>query len=164
GHAERIGHGVDVMQESDAEALLGMMAEKKILVEICLTSNDVILNVTGSRHPLPVYLRFGVPVTLATDDAGVSRGDITQEYQRAAETYGLSYEQLKRFARNSLDYSFLPGQSIWAAKKDAKVQPCNQDRPALKTSAACAAFLSANEKARMEWELEKAFSQFESKF
>ena len=164
GHAERIGHGVDVMQESDPEALLRMMAERKVLVEICLTSNDVILNVTGSRHPLPMYLRFGVPVALATDDQGVSRGDITQEYQRAAETYGLSYLQLKRFARNSLDHSFLPGKSIWAGNEGAKVQQCNQDKAAIKISSACEAFLSGNEKARMEWALEKAFSEFEGRF
>ncbi|HEX7286084.1 MAG TPA: adenosine deaminase [Candidatus Angelobacter sp.] len=107
GHAERIGHGVDVMQEQDPEALLRMMAKNKILVEICLTSNDSILGVSGMRHPLPVYLRHGVPVALATDDAGVSRSDITQEYQRAAETYHLSYTDLKKMARASIAYSFL---------------------------------------------------------
>ena len=164
GHAERIGHGVDVMQESDPEALLHMMAERSVLVEICLTSNDVILNVTGARHPLPMYLRFGVPVALATDDQGVSRGDITQEYQRAAETYGLTYQQLKRFARNSLYYSFLPGQSMWAANKDWKVRQCEHDKPPVRPSPACEDFLSSNEKARMEWVLEKVFSEFESKF
>jgi adenosine deaminase len=164
GHAERIGHGVDVMQESDPEALLRMMADKKILVEICLTSNDVILNVTGSRHPLPVYLRFGVPVALATDDEGVSRGDITQEYQRAAETYHLTYADLKTFARASLEYSFLPGAGIWGGKRDWKVRECSQDKPAGKVSSACEALLSSSEKARMQWALEKAFSEFESKF
>ena len=61
---QRIGHGVDVMQESDPEALLRMMAHENVLVEICLTSNDVILNVTGDHHPLPMYLKFGVPVAL----------------------------------------------------------------------------------------------------
>ena len=107
---QRIGHGVDVMQESDPEALLRMMAHENVLVEICLTSNDVILNVTGDHHPLPIYLKFGVPVALATDDPGVSRGDITQEYERAAETYHLKYQDLKKFARASLEYSFLAGR------------------------------------------------------
>jgi adenosine deaminase len=107
GHAGRIGHGVDVMQEQDPEALLRMMAKDKVLVEICLTSNDSILGVRGTRHPLPVYLLYGVPVALATDDAGVSRSDITQEYQRAVETYHLSYIDLKKMARASIGYSFL---------------------------------------------------------
>jgi adenosine deaminase len=108
GHAERIGHGIDVMQEQDPIALLKEMAAKKILVEICLTSNDVILGVSGARHPLPMYLKYGVPVALATDDAGVSRSSITQEYERAVETYHFSYRELKKMVRASLEYSFLP--------------------------------------------------------
>ncbi len=165
GHAERIGHGVDVMQEPQPEGLLRMMAEKKVLVEICLTSNDVILNVTGDRHPLPVYLKFGVPVALATDDPGVSRGDITQEYQRAAQTYHLSYRQMKQFARASLEYSFLPGQSLWQNRSERKARECDRDVPSAgKVSSGCEAFLSGNEKARVQWELEKAFAQFESRF
>ena len=51
-HAERIGHGVDVMYERDPFQLLDEMAKKDVLVEICLTSNDVILGVRGIDHPL----------------------------------------------------------------------------------------------------------------
>ena len=40
-------------------------------------------------HPLPVYLQHGVPVALSTDDEGVSRIDLTHEYQRAMTTYDL---------------------------------------------------------------------------
>jgi adenosine deaminase len=166
GHAERIGHGVDVMQEPDPMALLRMMADKKVMVEVCLTSNDVILGVTGDRHPLPMYLKYGVPVTLATDDPGVSRGDITLEYQRAAETYHLSYPDLKKFARSSLAFSFLSGESIW---KDSAVgiraPACAADRAgATQPSPQCAQLLAGSEKAQQEWALEKAFAEFESKF
>src|SRR6185437_11751615 len=91
GHAERIGHGVDVMNEHNAVDLLHEMAQRKILVEICLTSNDTILGIKGKDHPLPIYRKFGVPVALATDDEGVSRSDMTHEYLRAFETYNLSY-------------------------------------------------------------------------
>jgi adenosine deaminase len=166
GHAERIGHGVDVMQEPDPEALLRMMAQKKVLIEICLTSNDVILGIVGIQHPLPLYLRFGVPVTLATDDPGVSRGDITQEYERAAETYKLSYIDLKKFARAGLAFSFLPGESIWKdSATGVRASACATDKPSsAKPSAGCVALLAASEKAQQEWALEKAFSQFESKF
>lgn len=117
GHAERIGHGVDVMEEQDAIALLKEMAAKKILVEICLTSNDVILGVSGAHHPLPIYLKYGVPVALATDDAGVSRSSITQEYERAVETYHFSYLELKQMVRASLEYSFLPPSDKSAEEK-----------------------------------------------
>jgi hypothetical protein len=116
GHGERIGHGVDVMLEQDPTALLKEMAEKNILVEVCLTSNDVILSVSGARHPLPIYLKFGVPVALATDDAGVSRSSITLEYQRAVETYHFSYPELKKIVRASVEHSFL------AAKEKSEMQ------------------------------------------
>ncbi len=167
GHAERIGHGVDVMQESDPEALLRMMSHHNVLVEICLTSNDVILNVTGDHHPLPMYLKFGVPVALATDDPGVSRGDITQEFERAAETYHLKYRDLKKFARASLEYSFLPGESLWkTAATSQRAAACATDKISARkpSSARCAAMLAASEKAQTQWKLEEAFADFESRF
>jgi hypothetical protein len=154
------------MQERDPEALLRLMAQQQVLVEICLTSNDVILNVTGDHHPLPMYLKFGVPVTLATDDPGVSRGDITQEYTRAAETYHFKYPELKKFARASLAYSFLPGGSIWKdPAAGVRASACVADRASsAKPSSNCAALLAASEKAQQEWALEKAFTEFESKY
>src|SRR5215472_12021353 len=146
GHAERIGHGVDVMHESDPTALLREMAKRKVMVEVCLTSNDVILGVSGARHPLPVYLRYGVPVALATDDAGVSRSTMTLEYQRAVETYGLKYADLKRMARTSLAYDFLPGDSLWAdVARGKKAAACAGDKPsAKKLSVGCEGLLSSS--------------------
>jgi adenosine deaminase len=108
GHAERIGHGVDIMYEDRPNQLLQEMATRRITVEINLTSNDVILGVSGNRHPLPVYRASKVPIVLSTDDEGVSRIDLTHEYQRAVEEFGLSYRDLKAIAANSLKSSFLP--------------------------------------------------------
>jgi len=108
GHAERIGHGVSVMYENDALGLLRLMKHRRIAVEINLTSNDLILGVRGADHPLPVYRKYGVPVVLSTDDEGVSRSHLTQEYQRAVLTYNLTYPDLKSIVRNSIEYSFLP--------------------------------------------------------
>lgn len=106
GHAERIGHGTDLMHEDRPFDLLKEMARKRIAVEICLTSNDLILGIQGREHPLPQYLKAGVPVAIATDDEGVSRSDMTREYQRAIEDYGLTYAQVKQIVRNSIRYSF----------------------------------------------------------
>ena len=72
------------------------MAARHVMVEINLTSNDVILGVSGRDHPLPLYRSSGVPVALSTDDEGVSRIDITHEYVRAVQTYGFGYADLKR--------------------------------------------------------------------
>jgi adenosine deaminase len=107
GHARRIGHGVSVMHEDDARGLLRMMAERGVLVEIALSSNDVILGVRGSRHPLRTYLDAGVPVALVTDDPGVSRTTLSREFQRAVEEHGLDYWTLRRVARSSLEHAFV---------------------------------------------------------
>ena len=164
GHAERIGHGVSVMNEDDSAGLLKEMAARKVLVEICLTSNDVILGVDGDNHPLPTYLSHSVPVALATDDQGVARSDMTHEYLRAVETYKLSYAQLKRMARQSLEHSFLSGASLW--RGDFQMVPvCAGDRMKKGTvSSACQKFLDGSERASMQWQLEMEFAKFEAKY
>jgi len=167
GHAERIGHGVSVMNEKDPIDLLHEMAGRNVLVEIALTSNDMILGVSGDDHPLQIYLKYGVPVALATDDEGVARSDMTHEYLRAVESYHFSFTDLKRFARQSLEHSFLPGQSLWT---DTKLvfrpsSACAGDvAGAEKPSVGCEQFLAANERARMQWKLESEFAKFEKKF
>jgi adenosine deaminase len=105
--ARRIGHGVTLAFERDMEDLLAEMRARPVVVEINLTSNDLILGVRGKDHPLPAYLAAGVPVVLSSDDAGISRIDLTNEYVRAARDYGLGYRILKAIARNALIYSFL---------------------------------------------------------
>jgi hypothetical protein len=106
GHALRIGHGAGVMYEDGALALLKEMASKRVLVEIALSSNDMILGIRGSRHPLQTYLKYGVPVALVTDDAGVARSTLTLEFRKAVEEQGVDYPTLKAMARNSLEFSF----------------------------------------------------------
>jgi adenosine deaminase len=106
-HARRIGHGVALAFEDDMEGLLAEMRGRPVAVEINLTSNDVVLGVRGKDHPLPRYLAAGVPVVLSTDDAGISRINLSNEYFRAARDYALSYRTLKAFAHNALTYSFL---------------------------------------------------------
>jgi hypothetical protein len=156
--ARRIGHGVDLRYEIDAGGLLKTMAAKKVLVEINLTSNDVILGVKGEDHPFPAYRAAGVPVALSTDDEGVSRIDLTHEFVRAVQTYRLSYGDLKTLVRNSLEYSFLPGRSLWAATAPYRLDPaCVRGE-----TAACTSLLNASEKARLQWRLEGEFKAFEA--
>jgi hypothetical protein len=167
GHAERVGHGVDIMQEKDPIGLMKEMAAKNVLVEINLTSNDQILGVSGDDHPLPIYMKYGVPVAISTDDEGVARSDMTQEYLRAVEGYRLSYTDLKRMTRHSIEHSFLPGESLWASTNDVfrPVAACASGMlGAEKSSATCSMFLAANERAREQWKLEAEFAKFEKRF
>jgi hypothetical protein len=162
GHARRIGHGAAVMHEDGAPELLREMAERRVLVEVALTSSDVILGIRGAHHPLATYLRHGVPVALATDDEGVLRSDMTREFRRAVQEQGVDYPALKVMVRNSLEYAFVEGESLWDdARALTPVAPCSTARGGL-TGQECGAFVSVNLKARLQWELEVALQRFEA--
>lgn len=164
GGAERIGHGVDIGYETDATGLLREMAQKHIMVEINLTSNDAILGVKGAQHPLHTYMAAHVPVALSTDDEGVSRIDMTHEYVKGVEEQGLSYADLKRMARTSIEHSFLPGDSLWLKPDNftrVKAGCAGQD-PTESATGDCSTLLKSSEKAAQQWELERRFAVFES--
>jgi len=166
GHAERIGHGVDVMYEDDAPALLKELADKHVMIEINLSSNEGILGIKGAWHPFPVYRAAHVPVALSTDDEGVSRIDLTHEYIRAALDYHLSYQDLKQMARTGMEHSFLPGDSLWAAPDMFTVPAASCKGQALgeRATGVCKTFLAGSDKAAAQWELERRFRAFESKW
>jgi len=167
-HAERIGHGVDVLGETDPTGLLAQLKQLGVMVEIGLSSNIQILEVSGTDHPLSSYLSNGVPVALATDDQGVSRSSMAGEYFRAVQDQKLDYKTLKKMARTSLEKSFLPGASLWAsfdaldAVAECAVTATSYygDEP---TPAACQTYLNGSAKAAMQWELERRFREFEAK-
>jgi adenosine deaminase len=162
GHARRIGHGVAIMYEANPFRLLEQMASRKVAVEVNLTSNAQILRVEGKDHPFPVYRQFGVPVVISTDDEGVERIDRTHELQRAVTTYGLSWSDLVGLERNTLEYAFLPGASLWADARNWRMIPaCEAGLPTLPLPAACAVFLQGSEKARLQWSLERDLVEFD---
>jgi adenosine deaminase len=164
GHAERIGHGVDLLSEDDSAALRAELHDANVLVEMCLTSNADILLVSGASHPLSAYMNSGVPLTIATDDPGVARSNMTLEYVRAATDQNLGYDALKTMARNSLEHSFLPGGSVFSSFADAApAAACagdvlGSDAP----SASCKDFLAGSERATMQWDLERRSAVFEA--
>jgi len=103
--AKRFGHATQVDENPIAMALL---YAGKTPVEVSLISNRA----TGvmpdlSKHPLPRMLSWGVPVMLATDDPGIFRSSLSDEFETAQRTFGLSWGQLKEMSRNSIRYAFL---------------------------------------------------------
>ena len=157
GQAKRIGHGVDIAYEDDADELVTYMAKTPVAVEINLTSNQAILNISGKQHPIHYYLAHHIPIILSTDDEGILRTDLTREYVKAVNEQGLDYPDIKNITRNAITYSFVPGASLWAdASKGVKVNECtNAD------SETCQQFIKDNEKARLQWQLEKKLAAFE---
>ena len=155
---------MDILYEDNPFELMEEMRRRGVLVEICLTSNEVILNVKGEDHPFRQYWAAGVPMALASDDEGISRIDLSHEFMLAALRYGLGYKDLKKLARNSLEYSFLEGQSLWQSTEFAAVDAvCASDTPGLSTvSENCQAFLQGSDRARSQWQLESQFREFEA--
>lgn len=145
-------------------ALMREMARRRILVEICLSSNDAVLGVRGPRHPLRQYQRHGVPVALATDDAGVLRSSITGEYLKGIREQQLNYRELKTMARASLEHAFLTGPQLVAGSEPGQpTATCGSDGVGrLLLSDPCRQFLADSPKARLQWELEEALAAFEA--
>ena len=106
--ANRIGHGVDSAYEDSCYNLLRYMSKNKIPVEINLVSNEFILKVKETRHPITLYHEFGVPIVISTDDAGVLRTNMTEQFVLLAKRYkSFSYADIKQFVYNSISYSFI---------------------------------------------------------
>jgi adenosine deaminase len=115
--AHRIGHGtrlIDDIAVADGRAVkLGDLAQyvldKRIPLEICLLSN-VHTGATPSlaEHPFKILYQEKFRVTLNTDNRLMSRTTMTQEFQAAADTFGLSLDDFERITINAMKSSFLP--------------------------------------------------------
>lgn len=111
--ANRIGHGVDMAYEEQSYELLRYMAKNKIAIEINLVSNEFILKVKENRHPITLYREFGVPIVISTDDAGILRTNMTEQYVLLAKRYkDISYSDIKQYVYNSINYSFIKETSV----------------------------------------------------
>jgi adenosine deaminase/adenosine deaminase CECR1 len=106
--ADRIGHGIDLAHESNVVAIMKRMRDKDIPVEINLTSNGFINGVKGENHPVTLYRKYGVPYVISTDDAGVTRHNLANEYVLFASRYKPGYAEVKKASYNSVRYAFLP--------------------------------------------------------
>lgn len=112
GQAKRIGHGVSLVHEKSPSGTLAIIREKNVCIEICMSSNEHILGLTASKHPIQQYLEMGVPVTLNTDDEGINRSNLTHEFALAVESYKLPYSQAKQFVIAAAEHAFVPGESV----------------------------------------------------
>lgn len=114
GHATSIGHGVSLDRTYGMNELLKIMKAKGIPVHICLTANAIMLGIEGKDHPFLIYYKNGVPCTFNSDDGGIFREGLTDQFVRASRDFPeLNYEDMVKIAMNSITYSYLPGESIW---------------------------------------------------
>lgn len=113
---ERIGHGIAAVKD---HALMDLLAERKIPLEICPQSNIK----TGAlarqlarddaqieNHPLPNLFRHGIPVVLSTDDPALFDTTLRAEYAHAARM-GLQETELEQICQMGFQYAFHPAAS-----------------------------------------------------
>ena len=102
--AERIGHGIRAIEDP---ALVAHLAEKKIPLEICITSN-VRTGAVGSvkEHPVRRLYDAGVPIILNTDDPALFECTLTGEYEVARREFGFTEEEIEGLKDNSVSYAF----------------------------------------------------------
>jgi adenosine deaminase len=115
--AERIGHGIAAINNPE---LMDLLAERQIPLEICPGSNmktgalarQLRLNqVRIEDHPLPTFLRHGIPIVLSTDDPAMFHTTLKTEYENAARM-GLQEDELVRIAEMGFLHAFsLPGEN-----------------------------------------------------
>jgi adenosine deaminase len=104
--AERIGHGVHA---GDDPAVLQMLSERRVALEMCPTSNLHTAAVPAlGDHPLSRYQKAGVPVTINTDDPSISNTTLTDEYLAAIRDVGMTLPALRRAILHSAEAAFLP--------------------------------------------------------
>jgi adenosine deaminase len=105
-NADRVGHGV---RSAGDVSMMGILREKKILLELCLTSNlctGVVPSIAS--HPIRKLMEAGVPVSLNTDDPAILGITLTGEYVAAITELGFNEDDLKFLNLAALEHSFYP--------------------------------------------------------
>jgi adenosine deaminase len=103
--AERIGHGVRVMEDP---AVVALALERGITFEVCVTSNYQTGVVPAlNEHPLLEMRAAGLPVTINTDDPSISQITLSDEYYLVCEHLGLSLSDLRGHLLASARAAFL---------------------------------------------------------
>ncbi|MCH0542541.1 adenosine deaminase [Streptomyces sp. MUM 203J] len=117
--AERIGHGTSASQDPE---LLAYLAEHRIPLEVCPTSNIATRAVTDlGKHPIREMVAAGVLVTVNSDDPPMFGTDLNNEYAVAARLLGLDERGMAALAKDAVEASFLDpaGKSRITAEIDA---------------------------------------------
>jgi adenosine deaminase len=145
-HADRIGHGLTIL---DNAPLAARFRDRGVCIELCPTSNREVVGfrdpaIAASKH-LPVYplrglLEAGLPLAICTDNPGISRTMLADEFVAAARMGGpLTLWEALAVARQAFVHSFLPAaaRERLLAEADARVYECvtmrEADRAAMKS-------------------------------
>jgi adenosine deaminase len=123
-HADRIGHGTWLFDDSKiddprivdrkayVERLAQFIADKRITIEVCLTSNQqTVPDLQGDlkRHPFGEMRKRRLSTTFCTDNRLVSDTSVSTEIARAVEAFGLTDREVRDILIYGFKRSFYPG-------------------------------------------------------
>ena len=112
--AQRIGHGVQIYRD---ESVMSAVRDRKIVLELCPTSNILTNAVSHMKfHPLKKLFDFGILTTINTDDPGIFNTNMNREFRVARETIGMTQADLEKVSQTAAEASFIPlkkRQKVW---------------------------------------------------
>lgn len=125
-HADRIGHGVSLFEtemittpeitdrEAYVTALSQYIADRRITIEVCLTSNLQTNPNLGdlAHHTLRKMNAARLSTTFCTDNRLVSNTTVTREISLAVKHLGITPKLLKNSIIYGFKRSFLPGSYL----------------------------------------------------
>jgi adenosine deaminase len=117
-HADRIGHGLTLTGE---RRLMTRFRDRGICLELCPSSNREVVGFydpafpaskNEAAYPLRTFLDAGVPLTICTDNPGISRTTLADEYLAASRMIdgGLTLWEALSLTRQAFIHSFLPSE------------------------------------------------------
>ena len=105
-NADRIGHGVRVVED---KSVMALARERGAAFEVCVTSNyQTGVTSASTEHPLMKMMQEGINVTICSDDPSISQITLTDEYHRVCEDMDLSQSRLKECILAAAGAAFLP--------------------------------------------------------
>jgi len=127
-HADRIGHGLTL---SEHPVLAKRFRDRGIALELCPTSNREVVGYADPAYPetagqpaypLRRFLEAGLPLTLCTDNPGISRTTLADEYLAAARMSagGLTLWEALALMRQAFNHAFLPAAQREAVRRNAE--------------------------------------------
>lgn len=115
--AERIGHGVQVYRDAE---MMKYLIDKKVALELCLTSNYLTQAIAGEKknHPFKQLMEAGVLTTINTDDPGIFNCDMNSEYKLFADLFQFGEKEFNYCNKIAAEKSFIPEvkkSKVWPA-------------------------------------------------
>ena len=107
--ADRIGHGVRILQDDE---VLKLVLDRRIPLELCFTSNIQTGAIeSADSYPLKRLLELNVPITVNTDDPAISGISLTDDFEKLIQAADLSLRDIETLLANSAKAAFIPADN-----------------------------------------------------